>query len=160
LYEKQLRTEAAEIEAVPEEEAEELALIYQARGLDAAQARQLAGRILGDRSAALETLAREELGIDPGSLGGSAWEAAATSFALFALGAIIPVLPFMVLGAMQAVVGSILLSTLGLFAIGAGITLFTGRSVVFSGTRQVLFGLSAAALIFGLGRLLGANLAG
>jgi VIT1/CCC1 family predicted Fe2+/Mn2+ transporter len=160
LYEKQLRTEAAEIEAVPEEEAQELALIYQARGLDEAQAQQLAARILGDRHAALDTLAREELGIDPGSLGGSAWEAAATSFALFALGAIVPVLPFMLLGGMRAVVVSIFLSTVGLFAIGAGITLFTGRRVLFSGARQVLFGLAAAALTFGLGRLLGANLSG
>lgn len=160
LYEKQLRTEAEEIEAAPEEEMEELALIYQARGLDEPTARQLADQIMEKRENALETLAREELGIDPGELGGSAWEAAITSFVLFAVGAIIPVIAFFFLTGVPAIVVSIALSIVGLFIIGAAITLFTGRSVWFSGTRQVLFGLAAAAVTFTIGRLIGVSLAG
>lgn len=160
LYEKQLRTEAAEIEAAPEEEMEELALIYQARGLDESAARQLAAQIMQNQDSALETLAREELSIDPSELGGSAWEAAITSFVLFALGAIIPVIAFFLLNGLAAVALSVALSIVGLFVIGAAITLFTGRSVWFSGTRQVLFGLAAAAVTFLIGRLIGVSLAG
>lgn len=160
LYEKQIRTEAEEIEAAPEEEAEELALIYQARGLDESAARQLAEQIMQNQEGALETLAREELGIDPGELGGSAWEAAITSFVLFAIGAIIPVIAFFFLSGLPAIVLSIALSIVGLFIIGAAITLFTGRSIWFSGARQVLFGLAAAAITFTIGRLIGVSLAG
>lgn len=160
LYEKQIRTEAEEIAAAPEEEVEELALIYQARGLAEATARHLAEQIMQNQESALETLAREELGIDPGELGGSAWEAAITSFVLFAIGAIIPVIAFFFFDGMAAIAGSIGLSILGLFAIGAAITLFTGRTVWFSGARQVLFGLAAAAVTFFIGRLLGVSLSG
>ncbi len=160
LYEKQLRTEREELAAAPEEEAEELALIYQARGLTEANARELATRLMQDRETALAALARDELGIDPQELGGSAWEAALTSFGLFALGAVLPVIPFAFLSGVNAVVASALLSTAGLFAIGAVITLFTGRSVVWSGMRQVLFGLAAAAVTYVIGRLIGVSLAG
>ncbi len=160
LFASQIATEKAEIAASPEEEAEELALIYQARGVPEDQALDMARRIIGDEASALEVLAREELGIDPSELGGSAWEAAITSFLLFALGAIIPVAPFIFAGGMTAVVVSIAVSTVGLFAIGAGITLFTGRTVLFSGTRQVLFGLAAAAVTYGIGRLVGVSVGG
>jgi VIT1/CCC1 family predicted Fe2+/Mn2+ transporter len=160
LYQRQLAIEAAELAEVPQEEAEELALIYQAKGLPVEQARELASRLVADQRAARDTLAREELGIEPQSLGGSAWEAAVTSFVLFALGAIVPVLPFMFTGGLGAVVGSLALSGLALFGIGAGITLLTGRSILFSGIRQVLVGLAAAGLTFGIGRLLGVSLAG
>lgn len=160
LYQRQLAVEAAELAEVPEEEQEELALIYQAKGLPAEQARELASRLASDQRAALDTLAREELGIEPQSLGGSAWEAAVTSFILFALGAIVPVVPFMFASGPTAMVTSLALSGLALFSIGAGITLLTGRSVLFSGTRQVLVGLAAAGLTFGIGRLLGVSLAG
>lgn len=160
LYEKQIRTEAEEIEMAPEEETEELALIYQARGLEEGAARQLAEQIMQNQESALETLAREELGIDPGELGGSAWEAAITSFVLFAIGAIIPVIAFFFLSGMPAIAVSIGLSVVGLFIIGAAITLFTGRSIWFSGARQVLFGLAAAAITFTIGRLIGVSLAG
>jgi VIT1/CCC1 family predicted Fe2+/Mn2+ transporter len=160
LHLSQLAIEQAEIAATPAEEAEELALIYQARGLPEEEARRLAGRIMADEAGALDVLAREELGIDPRELGGSAWEAAITSFVLFALGAIIPVAPFFFLSGTAAVATSLAASAVGLFAIGAGITLFTGRSVLFSGSRQVLFGLAAAAITFGIGRLFGANLGG
>jgi VIT1/CCC1 family predicted Fe2+/Mn2+ transporter len=108
----------------------------------------------------LETLAREELSVDPSELGGSAWEAALTSFFLFAIGAIIPVLPYIFLSGSQAVLVSSVLSAVGLFIIGAGITLFTGRNLLYSGIRQVLFGLAAAAITFGIGRLIGVSLAG
>lgn len=160
LYQRQIETEKEELEAAPEEEAEELALIYQAKGLPEAQARALADRIMGDKVGALDTLVREELGIDPLELGGSAWVAAGTSFALFALGAIIPVVPFVFLRGLGAVAGSLLLSTLGLFALGAGITLFTGRSALFAGARQVAFGLVAAGITYVVGRLIGVSLAG
>jgi VIT1/CCC1 family predicted Fe2+/Mn2+ transporter len=160
LYQHQIGLERAEIASSPEEEAEELALIYQARGVEEGQARAMAGQIVRDQAAALETLSREELGIDPQALGGSAWEAAGTSFVLFAAGAIIPVAPYMFTAGLAAVGLSLLLSAVGLFAIGAGITLFTARPVVASGLRQVLFGLAAAAITFGIGRLIGVNLGG
>jgi VIT1/CCC1 family predicted Fe2+/Mn2+ transporter len=160
LYQHQIGIEKAEISANPQEEAEELALIYEARGVDPQQARLLAQQVMQDQDSALETLAREELSVNPEELGGSAWEAAITSFILFALGAIVPVAPFMFLSGTSAILTSILFSTLGLFIIGAGITLFTGRSVWFSGARQVLFGLAAAALTFSIGRLIGVNLGG
>jgi VIT1/CCC1 family predicted Fe2+/Mn2+ transporter len=160
LYEKQLRTERAEIESNPDEEIEELALIYQARGLSAENAHELAARLMADRSGALETLAREELNIDPAELGGSAWEAAITSFVLFALGAIVPVIPFFFLSGLTAVIVSALFSTVGLFIIGAAITLFTGRPVWWSGARQVLFGLAAAAVTYVIGRLIGVSVVG
>jgi VIT1/CCC1 family predicted Fe2+/Mn2+ transporter len=160
LYQHQIQIETQEIESAPEEEAEELALIYQSRGVEQEQARQMAERILSDRSSAVETLAREELSIDPKELGGSAWEAAITSFFLFALGAIIPVFPFIFLTGINAVILSILLSTVGLFVIGASITLFTGRSMLFSGARMVIFGLAAAAVTYTLGKLIGTGLGG
>jgi VIT1/CCC1 family predicted Fe2+/Mn2+ transporter len=108
----------------------------------------------------LETLAREELGIDPKELGGSAWEAAITSFVLFALGAVVPVIPFILLTGAAAVAASLSLSAVGLFVIGGGITLFTGRPVLASGMRQVLFGLAAAAATYLIGRLIGVTIAG
>jgi len=160
LYKHQIEIERAEILAAPEEEEEELALIYEARGLPAEDARRLAKQISHDPSATLETLAREELNVDPAELGGSAWVAAGTSFVLFALGAILPVIPFTLLQGTSAVTASMLLSAVGLFVIGSGITLFTGRSVLYSGTRQVVFGLAAAAITFGIGRLIGVKLGG
>ncbi len=98
--------------------------------------------------------------MDPAELGGSAWVAALTSFFLFSVGAIIPVVPFMFVHGMQAVSASLAFSAVGLFVIGAGITLFTGRNLLYSGARQVLFGLIAAAATFGIGRLIGVNLGG
>ncbi len=160
LYQKQIRTEKEEIAANPEEEIEELALIYQARGLDEQPAHQLAQQIMSNQDTALEALSRDELGIDPEELGGSAWEAASASFFLFALGAIVPVFPFIFLHGTPAVIVSLIGSAAGLFLIGTIITLFTGRSVLYSGTRQVLFGLGAATVTFVIGRLLGVSVAG
>jgi vacuolar iron transporter family protein len=160
LYERQIAIERDELEQQPEEEQEELALIYQAKGLPEAEARALAAKLIADRPAALDILAREELGVNPEELGGSAWEAALASFLLFAIGAIVPVLPFLFLGGLAAVALSVLLSALGLFGIGAAITLLTGRGVWYSGMRQVLVGLAAAAITFGIGRLIGVSLGG
>jgi VIT1/CCC1 family predicted Fe2+/Mn2+ transporter len=160
LYTRQIKVEEMELEEVPEEEEEELALIYQAKGVPEQQARSMAQRLMADRAGALDTLSREELGIDPKELGGSAWEAAITSFVLFAVGAIVPVAPYFFLTGTAAVITSAVLSALALFGIGAAITLLTGRSVFFSGMRQVLIGLAAAALTFGLGRLLGVAIGG
>ena len=155
LYTHQIDVERAELRDVPEEEREELTLIYQAKGLDEEEAKSLADRLLSDESTALDTLAREELGIDPGELGGSAWQAAITSFLLFAAGAIIPAAPFAFGGGLTIVVVSLALSVVGLFIIGAGITLTTGVPLLKAGGRQVVFGLAAAAITFGLGRLFG-----
>ncbi len=160
LYKHQIGIEKAELAAAPEEEAEELALIYEARGVPKADAQRMAQHIISDPTSALETLAREELSVDPSELGGSAWEAALTSFFLFSVGAIIPVLAFTFLSGFPAIIVSMVLSAVGLFIVGAGITLFTGRSVLYSGTRQVLFGLIAAMVTFGIGKLIGGNLGG
>ena len=160
LYTHQIGIERDELEASPQEEAEELALIYQSKGLPPEQARAMAERLMADPTTALDTLAREELGIDPEELGGSAWVAAGTSFVLFALGAIIPVAPYFFVEGLTAVMASIILSMIGLFGIGAAITVITGRNALVSGLRQVLFGVAAAAITFGVGRLVGTSLGG
>jgi VIT1/CCC1 family predicted Fe2+/Mn2+ transporter len=160
LNQKQIDIEADELAAVPEEEKEELVLIYQAKGLDETQARALADRLMADKDTALDTLAREELGIDPAELGGSPYAAAASSFSLFALGAIFPVAPFLWLTGLTAVATSVVLSGFALIAIGAGTSLFTGRSFAFSAMRQLAGGLAAAAITFGVGRLIGVAMTG
>jgi VIT1/CCC1 family predicted Fe2+/Mn2+ transporter len=160
LFQHQIEIETAELEADPEEERRELELIYRAKGLDEEASRKLADQLVADPARAIEALAREELGVDPKELGGSAWVAAITSFVLFAVGAVIPVIPYGVLEGPAAFWTSIVASAFGLFGIGALITLMTGRSVWFSGLRQLLFGLVAAALTFGVGHLIGVSLAG
>lgn len=160
LFSHQIAIEKDELAAFPEEELEELSLIYRAKGVAEDDARALATRIVGDQTSALDTLAREELGIEPGELGGSAWVAAITSFLLFTVGAIIPVFPYFFGGGVGAVATSIGLSAAALFLIGAGITIITGRNAWASGLRQVLFGVVAAAITFGIGRLIGVGLAG
>ncbi|NWJ44602.1 MAG: VIT1/CCC1 transporter family protein [Chloroflexi bacterium] len=160
LYERQISIEKQELTEAPEVETEELALIYQAKGLPKEEAQALAQKLIGDNSTALDTLSREELGIDPDELGGSAWVAAGTSFLLFALGAIIPVLPYFFVSGLMGAAISGALSAVALFLIGAGITLLTGRNTLYSGFRQVLFGLLAAGVTFGVGKLIGVALAG
>lgn len=160
LYENQMALEQEELEHNPEGEMAELALIYRSKGIPEEQAEQMARDIMADPSRAHQVLVKEELGINAEELKGSAMEAALTSFFLFAVGAIIPVIPFFFTGGFQAVWISASLSAAGLFLIGSAITLFTGRSVWFSGFRQVLFGLLAAAITFGIGRLIGVSVAG
>lgn len=160
LYQHQIEIEGLELSTHPQEEQEELALIYQAKGLPSDQAHQLAESIMANKESTLDTLAREELGIDPEELGGSAWEAAFTSFFLFAFGAAFPILPFILLQGSTAVIVSIVVSMIALFLIGAAITILTGRNAILAGARQVVFGLIAAGLTFGIGRLLGAAVGG
>lgn len=160
LAERQLRVEGDEIAAFPQEEREELRLIYEAKGLSPALARVVADELARDERTALETMAREELGVDPAEPGSSPWVAAAVSFLLFAVGAIVPVAPFLVVTGTAALVASAVASAAALFALGAAITLFTGRGAVRAGVRQVGVGLAAAAVTYGVGALLGVSLAG
>ena len=158
LAQSQIAAEAAELAQSPEEEKEELTLIYQAKGLDEATARALADRLFSNQDAALDALVREELGIDPEGLGGSALAAAGLSFLLFAFGALFPVLPFVFLGGTRAVAASLALSGLALAAIGAGTSLFTGRSALSSAVRQLAIGYGAAVVTFAVGKLVGVSL--
>jgi vacuolar iron transporter family protein len=160
LYTKQIAVEQAEIASSPQEEIEELSLIYQSRGIEESKAHMLATEIMNNKDTALATLARDELGINPDELGGSAYEAAITSFLLFAIGALIPVWPFIFLSGITAILVSIGCAIIGLFAIGSATTLFTGRTVLFSGMRMVIFGMAAAAVTFTVGRILGVNVNG
>jgi VIT1/CCC1 family predicted Fe2+/Mn2+ transporter len=156
LFAAQLEVETAEIAAIPEEEEEELRLIYEAKGLGEEQARDLAHRLVtGERGQLLDTLAREELGIDPQELGGSPWVAAATSFFLFAVGAFVPVLPFLFVRGLTGIILSATFAGVMLFLLGAGITVVTGRNALVAGVRQLAFGLAAAAITFGIGSLVG-----
>jgi len=160
LYERQMALEMTELETNPEGERKELVLIFMAKGISEAEAERLATEALTDKGKAHALLVKEELGINAEELKGSAWEAAITSFFLFAVGAILPVIPFFFTGGFHAILISVGLSAAGLFIIGSAITLFTGRGVWFSGMRQVLFGLAAAAVTFGIGKLIGVSVAG
>jgi VIT1/CCC1 family predicted Fe2+/Mn2+ transporter len=160
LYENQMQLEMDELETNPEGEEKELALIYISKGIPEDQAKTMAKDIMLNKDHAHEILIKEELGINPEDLKGSAMEAAITSFILFAVGAVIPVIPFFFLAGMKAIILSTALSAAGLFLIGSAITLFTGKNVWFSGFRQVLFGLIAAAITFGIGKLIGVSVAG
>jgi len=160
LFESQVRTESEELEQNPVEEQEELALIYQAKGLGQEEARALAQRLFGDRKSALDTLVREELGLDPEELGGSPYVAAGTSFGLFSMGAIFPVLPFFFLSGLAAIGASLALAGLALAVIGVVTSVFTGRSAAFSAGRQLVIGYGAAAITFAIGKLVGVSLGG
>jgi predicted membrane protein (TIGR00267 family) len=160
LFENQMQLEMEELENNPEGEELELALIYQSKGIPEDEAKRMAREIILDVDHAHEVLIKEELGINKEDLKGSAMEAAITSFLLFSIGAIIPVIPFFFIGGMQAVIFSTVLSAFGLFLIGASITLFTGKNVWYSGFRQVIFGLAAAAVTFGIGKLIGVSVMG
>jgi vacuolar iron transporter family protein len=160
LYENQMNLEMEELEVNPAGEEKEIALIYMSKGIPESQARAMAAEIIKDKSKAHEILVKEELGINSEELKGSAMEAAITSFLLFAIGAIIPVFPFFFLSGFNAVILSTIVSAIGLFIIGSAITLFTGKSIWFSGMRQVIFGLAAAAITYGIGSLIGVQVAG
>lgn len=160
LYENQMQLELEEVETNPEGEKLELALIYIAKGIPEEKAHQMADEIMQDKEHAHEVLVKEELGINPEELKGSAIEAALYSFVLFAIGAIIPVSPFFFTTGYTAIVLSIVLSGLGLFLIGAIITLFTGKNVWYSGFRMVFFGLVAAAITYGIGHWIGVSIGG
>ncbi len=156
LFAHELEIEAQELETNPAAEVDELCAIYERKGIPTAQAHELAERIVrGDPAFALDTMAREELGFDPNNLGGSAWVAAGTSLVLFALGALLPLLPFVVIGGGSAELVAAGVSGLALFGLGAGITNLTGMNPIRAGTRQLAFGAVAAAVTYGIGAAVG-----
>ena len=159
LFTRELEVERREIAEQPEAEHLELVELYTGRGLDAEAAEQLATVLMADPDRALEVMAREELGIDPADLGGSAWVAAGSSFALFVLGAIVPVIPFALADGTTAIVAAVAASAVALFTVGALITRVTGRSAWRSGLRQLLIGLAAAATTYAVGAALGVSVA-
>lgn len=158
LYENQMQIEMDELENNPEGERKELALIYMAKGIPESQAHEMATEAMKDTTHAHQTLVREELGINPEEIKWSAAEAAIYSFILFGIGAIIPVFPFMFTTGLKAIILSTISSSIWLFLIGGAITLFTGKNVWYSGARQVFFWLVAAAITFGIGKLIGVSI--
>lgn len=158
MYEYQIGLEREELEHYPEAEAEELALIYQARGMPAAEAQSMARSVISDPAKALDTLAREELGLNPEDLG-SPIGAAVSSFGSFAAGAVVPLLPFFLAQGSTALVISVAATALSLFVVGACLSLFTGRSALASGARMLAIGAAAGAVTFGIGKVLGVTLA-
>ena len=154
LFERQIALERAEMEAMPEEEQAELAAAYRAKGFSEAEAARIAKRIFQDPEVALDMLVREELGLDPDELG-SPFGAAGGSFLAFAVGAVIPVLPYLVGGGTAALAASLALSLAALFAVGAAVSLLTGRGVLFSGFRQLGIGLAAALVTYAVGSIIG-----
>jgi len=157
MFEYQIGLERDELARYPQEEAGELALIYAARGLAREDALKLAQAIIADPAQALDTLAREELGLNPEDLG-SPWGVAVFSFLAFAAGALVPLLPFLVLAGSAALPISIAATALSLFTVGAVISLFTGRSVWRDGLRMLAIGTAAGGLTFAIGKLLGVSM--
>jgi VIT1/CCC1 family predicted Fe2+/Mn2+ transporter len=159
LFERQIELERAEMEAMPEEEEAEMAALYRAKGFNADEAKAIAHRLFEDPERALDQLIREELGLDPDELG-SPFGAAFGSFVAFALGAFVPVAPYIVGSGVGAFVVAIVLSLVALFAVGGGVSLLTGRGVLFSGARQVGIGAAAAIVTFAVGTAIGVSVAG
>jgi VIT1/CCC1 family predicted Fe2+/Mn2+ transporter/rubrerythrin len=159
LFERQIELERAELEAMPEEEQRELAAIYVAKGFTRDEAEHIAARMFRDPETALDTLVREELGLDPDELG-SPWGAAFGSFLAFAAGAVIPVLPYLFGSGSVAFAFSLGLSLVALFGVGAAVSLLTGKGMLFSGFRQMGIGAAAAAVTYAVGTIIGVGVAG
>ncbi|MEO5939493.1 MAG: VIT1/CCC1 transporter family protein [Candidatus Limnocylindrales bacterium] len=159
LFERQIALERAEMEAMPEEEEAEMAALYRAKGFRDDEAKAIAHRLFEDPERALDQLIREELGLDPDELG-SPFGAAFGSFVAFAVGAFVPVLPYLIGSGVSAFVVAIGLSLVALFGVGAGVSLLTGRSVLFAGIRQVGIGAAAAVVTFLVGTAIGVSVAG
>ncbi|HMJ79587.1 MAG TPA: VIT1/CCC1 transporter family protein [Candidatus Dormibacteraeota bacterium] len=159
LFERQIELEREELKVMPEQEELELAAVYRRKGIPDADARRLAHRLMADPEVALDTKAREELGLDPDQLG-SPWGAAISSFLAFTVGAFVPLAAFLVTSGRAAFLAALVLSGVALFVVGAAVSLFTGRSFVYSGTRQVLIGAAAAAVTYGVGAVIGVAIAG
>ena len=156
MFEYQIGLERDELGEYPEEEAEELALIYATRGMDLEEARRITRALVKNPEAALDALAREELGLNPDDLG-SPWGAAIFSFLAFAAGAVLPLVPFLVgLPLGTALVVSAVVAGIALFGVGAALSLFTGRRAFAGGLRMVLIGGGAGAVTWLIGNLLGA----
>jgi VIT1/CCC1 family predicted Fe2+/Mn2+ transporter/rubrerythrin len=156
-YERELDFEREEIEFHPEDEKLELQLIYEAKGVDAATAAAMAGQVMSDRDVALDTMAREELGLDPDDLG-SPWKAALSSFVAFSGGAVLVVLPYLVTGGGAALTAAVVLALLALVTVGAVMARLNGRPVLRSVVRQVTVGALAAGATYLLGTLFGVAL--
>lgn len=154
MYEYQINLERQELALYPQEEAEELALIYMARGLGSEEAHRMANKIIQNPEGALLTLAREELGLDPNELG-SPIGAASASFIFFALGAFIPLLPFLLSNSHLNVIISGILTGVALFIVGAAISLFTGRNAIWCGLRMFLMGCCSAVITYFIGMFIG-----
>jgi vacuolar iron transporter family protein len=157
MFEYQIGLEADELKQYPEEEAAELALIYQARGVARSDAKRMADDIIAKPDRALDALAREELGLNPDALG-SPLGAAAFSLVSFAAGALLPLLPFVFLRGMPALATTIAVTASALFAVGAVLSLFTGRHALSGGMRMLAIGALAGAVTFAIGRMLGVTL--
>jgi vacuolar iron transporter family protein len=157
MYQREISLEQAELEEKPEEERSELVLIYRAKGLSRPDAERLADKIMTDRDVALDTLAREELGLDPGQLG-SPWVAAISSLLSFAIGAFVVVVPYLAGSGTAALGTAIGLALAAMFGVGATIGALNGRSAVKMGLRQMLVGALAAAVTYGVGHLIGAHI--
>lgn len=156
VFERQIALERAELEAMPEEEEAELAAVYRSKGFTDDEAARIARRLLRDPETALDTLVREELGLDPDQLG-SPWGAAIGSFSAFAVGAVVPVLPYLVFTGPGAFYAALVASLGALFGVGAAVSLLTGRSAWYSGARQVGIGVAAAAVTYVVGALIGVS---
>lgn len=158
MFEYQIGLEREELEEYPDEEAEELALIYQARGMELDRARELARDLMKNPEHALDTLAREELGLNPDDLG-SPWTAAGSSFAAFAAGAAVPLSPFLLrLAAGSAIQLTVLLTAVSLFGVGMALSLFSGRSAFKGGLRMMAIGGGAGLATWLIGSFIGASL--
>lgn len=156
LYRREIAMEASELADKPEEERRELELIYRAKGLGREQAAEVAERIMADPKTALDTLAREELGLNPDELG-SPVKASASSFAAFAIGASIVVIPYLFATGTLALALAVTLAVIGLVIVGGLVGKFSGRGVVFSAFRQLAWGVGAAAVTFAIGSLIGVS---
>jgi VIT1/CCC1 family predicted Fe2+/Mn2+ transporter len=156
LFERQIELERAELEAMPDEEEAELAAAYRSKGFTAEEADQIAHRVFQDPAVALDTIVREELGLDPGQLG-SPWGAAIGSFTAFVIGAIIPVIPYLFLSGSLAFALSLGVSLVAMFLVGVAVSLLTGRNPLFTGLRQVILGGAAAGVTFLVGKVIGVS---
>jgi VIT1/CCC1 family predicted Fe2+/Mn2+ transporter len=155
VYEQLIHKEAHEIATQPEEEQRELARMYEAKGIDPETAERISVALMKDPQVALESHAREELGIDMKEGLGSPWAAAGSSFVMFSIGAVVPLLPFLFMSGGTSVAVSAGLSAVTLFAVGGAMTVLTGRGVLLSGARMLAIGAVAAAITYGVGTLLG-----
>ena len=158
MYETQIDLERAELAVYPDQEAEELALIYAARGMDLDDARRVTKKMMQDPEHALNLLSREELGLNPDDLG-SPWGAAFFSFFAFTLGAVMPLIPFFFeISAARGVQVSAVFAGAGLFLVGGVLSLFTGKNAVYGAVRMLLIGGGAGVITYSIGRLLGVEL--
>ncbi len=157
VFRRELALEASELREKPLEEQRELELIYRAKGLDPQTARVTAERIMADPDVALDTLAREELGLDPDELG-SPVKVAASSFGAFAVGAIVPVIPYLITGGTAALIIAIVLGSIALLVVGGTVGQLSGLGVIRSALRQFAVGAGAAAVTYILGKLVGTGL--